>query len=427
MRAARILIALVIVALVAAACAPSPTPEAAEVATSAPEKAEAATPAAEGAAPATSEFQYEDEWGVVVVKKGDPIRIGFSAALSGAGLDVLGIDEQRGAELAVKDKGEILGFGIELVSEDDLCSAEGGVTVANKFVSDPSIVAVVGPMCSHGCIAATDIFEENHYTFVSPSCTAVVLSEMGSDVFNRVCWSDKIQAPFAAKFIREQLGLERIATIHDGSPYGEGLVNAVAEAFEEMGGTVVAQEAVNVGDTDMRPLLERIKGSDPQLIYFGGFPAEGAFLASQRIDVGMEDVVFMGADGIKAKDFIEAAGEAAEGVYASAADFAEAGPGLADFLAEYKSTYGEEPPGPFHAHGYDATMLILNAIEQAGKVDPEGNLHIGRKALSEAVRGTKDYQGISGHISCDENGDCGTGSVAISVVKGGEYQTVWPE
>lgn len=405
MKAVRLVSALVLVALVAAACAASPTP---------------ATRLSE--AP-----KVEDEWGVVTVQKGDPIKIGFAAALSGAGLDILGIDEQRGAELAVADKGTIHGFDIRLVSEDDLCSAEGGTTVANKFVSDPSITAVVGNMCSSGSLAAMDIYAQNHYVMVSPSSTGVVLTTRGNPIFNRVCWNDKIQGPAAAEFLFTELGLQSVATIHDGSPYGEGLVGAMGEAFKALGGTVVANEAVNVGDTDMRPLLERIKASSPQAIYFGGFVAEGAYLASQRADVGMDDVVFMGADGILATDFVKAAGAAGEGVYASAANPEEAGPGFAAFLAAYESKYGEKPPAPFHAQAYDAATVIMNAIEKVAQVDDAGNLLIGRKALADAVRATADHQGLSGVITCDANGDCGTGTVAISQVQSGAYSVVWPE
>jgi branched-chain amino acid transport system substrate-binding protein len=282
-------------------------------------------------------------------------------------------------------------------------------------------------MCSSSSLAAMDIYQENHYTMVSPSSTAIVLSTRGNVAFNRVCWSDKIQGPAAATFVYEQLGLTKIATIHDGSPYGEGLVGAMADAFKVLGGEIVAQEAVNVGDTDMRPLLERIKAAGPQLIYFGGFVAEGAFLAAQRVDVGMNDVVFMGADGIQATDFVTSAGDAAEGVYASAANPAEAGAGLPDFLKAYQDKYGGEPPAPFHAHAYDATMVVMNAIAQVGKTDAQGNLHIGRKALSDAIRGTSDYKGLSGTITCDANGDCGTGGVAVSQVQSGAFAVIWPK
>jgi branched-chain amino acid transport system substrate-binding protein len=278
-------------------------------------------------------------------------------------------------------------------------------------------------MCSSSCIPSSDIYEKAGYTMVSPSCTAVAFGTRGLNAANRVCWSDAIQGPAAADFAYNVLGARKMATIHDGSPYGEGLVNETAAAFEALGGEIVAQDAVSVGDTDMRPVLTKISVTEPDIIYWGGFVAEGAFLASQRADVGMEDVVFMGADGIKAEDFITAAGDAAEGVYASAADLATAGPGLATFIEDYTVEYGEEPPAPFHAHAYDAVNVILDAIVRSGVEGPDGTLWIGRQALNDAVRATTGYQGLSGIISCDENGNCGTGTVAISKVENGEFVT----
>lgn len=371
----------------------------------------------------------EDEWGVVTIASGSSIKIGFSAALSGAGVDVLGIDEQQGVELALEDKPEILGFSVELDVQDDLCSSEGGQTVASKFVADPQIVAVVGHMCSSSCTAAVGIYEPAGYTMVSPSCTAVALTlgENASPSFNRVAWNDKIQAPVDAQFAYETLGARTAATIHDGSPYGEGLAVAFAEAFTALGGEVVAQNAVNVGDTDMKSVLLDIKTSGtPDLIFFGGFVAEGALLSRARFDpqVGMEDVLFMGADGINTTNYIEDAGDASEGDYSSAARPGETSPGYAEFVARYTEASGEAPTAPFHAHAYDAYMVIANAIETVAKTDADGNLLIGRKALSDAIRATTDYPGLTGNITCDEFGDCGTGEVTVYVVQDGQWVAV---
>ena len=371
--------------------------------------------------PAKGDAAPADDWGVVAVAPGSTLRIGFAAALSGAGVDVLGIDEQRGAELAVGDRPEVAGHKVELVVEDDLCSGEGGTAVANKFVADPTIVAVVGDMCSSSSIPASDIYEAAHYTMVSPSSTAVAFTARGLAAATRVCWNDAIQGPAAASFAYNKLGARKMATIHDGSPYGEGLVNETAKAFKALGGEVVAQEAVAVGDTDMRPVLTKIGATSPDIIYFGGFVAEGAFLASQRADVGMQNVTFMGADGIKADDYIKAAGAAAEGTYASAADLGSAGPGLSAFFAKYEAKYGEKPPAPFHAHAYDAVNVIMDAIYASAVQGPDGTLWIGRKALNEAIHATTGYQGLSGVISCDAKGDCGRGTVAISEVKDGQF------
>jgi branched-chain amino acid transport system substrate-binding protein len=409
-----VLAVMIILSLGLAACGPTPT-EAPPPTPVPAEETPTAPPPAVG---------VEDEWGVVTVAKGDPIKIGFAAGLSGAGIDVLGLDEQRGAELAVKDKPEVLGFPVELQVEDDMCNAEGGQTVATKFVADPQIVALVGHMCSSSCTPASKVYEQNYYTMVSPSCTAPSLTNPdldGTTAFFRTCWNDKIQGPAAAKFVYETLGVMKVATIHDGSPYAEQLGQEFSKGFEALGGEVVAAEAVNVGDTDMRPVLTRIKASEPELIYFSAFVAEGGFLRSQMADVGMEDVLFMGADGIKADEFIKAAGDASEGVYASAGNPAEAGPDLPKFLEAYEAEYGEAPIAPFHAQAYDAYMVIANAIEQVGVVDADGNLMIGRKALNEAIRGTTGYQGLSGTITCDESGDCGAGSVAVSMAQGGAW------
>lgn len=380
--------------------------------------------AGERIGPAAGDAAPDDEWGVVEIAPGEPIRLGFAAGLSGAGIDVLGIDEQRGAELAVADRPSIAGHPVELVVEDALCSGEGGTAVANKFVADPTIVAVVGHMCSSSCIPASDIYEGANYTMLSPSCTAVAFTARGLAASNRVCWSDAIQGPAAAGFAYNTLGVRKMATIHDGSPYGEGLVNETAAAFKTLGGEVVAQEAVAVGDTDMRPVLTKIGAENPDIIYFGGFVAEGAFLASQRVDVGLQDVIFMGADGIKADDYITAAGDAAEGTYASAADLGAAGPGLTAFFTKYEATYGESPPAPFHAHTYDAVNVYMDAIYAAAVQGSDGTLWIGRKALNDAVRATSGLQGLSGVLTCDAKGDCGTGTVAVSKVENGEFVAV---
>jgi branched-chain amino acid transport system substrate-binding protein len=278
-------------------------------------------------------------------------------------------------------------------------------------------------MCSGSSIPASDIYEGANYTMISGSSTAIPFTGRGLFAANRVVPNDNIQGPAAGSFAYNGLGARRMATIHDGSPYGEGLVDETAKTFAALGGEVVAQEAIAVGDSDMRPVLTKIGAENPDIIYFGGFVAEGAFLALQRYDVGLENVIFMGADGIKANDYIEAAGDAAEGTYASVAN-QKTGPALSAFLANYEATYGEAPNAPYHAHAYDATMVFIEAIYESAVEGPDGTLWIGRKALNDAVRATTGYQGLSGIISCDDTGDCGSGDIVISKVENGEFVTI---
>ncbi|MCL4250283.1 MAG: branched-chain amino acid ABC transporter substrate-binding protein [Anaerolineae bacterium] len=372
-----------------------------------------------------AEFSSPDGGRVIAANE---IVIGLSAALTGGGIGPLGVDILRGAELAVTDRASLqVGertFTVRLEVQDDLCSPEGGQAAANRFVADPQIVAVVGPMCSSGCRAAAPIFDAAGYTTVSPSCTNSDLTSGTFQSFNRLVVSDGVQGVVAAEYIYRELGITRIATLHDGSPYGEDLVRVVAARFEQLGGVVVAQNAINVGDDDFRALLEDIGHNTPELIYFAGFALEAARLSEQRADARLDRVVFMGADGINTQDFIYFAGPAADGVYASAS-IPVRDQSLDRFLAGYVEAYGENPPGPYHANAYDATQLILDAVESTATLSTDGSLLVDRAALAAYIRGVRNRQGLSGAINAAGNGELlGAADVAIVRVIDGEYRQV---
>jgi branched-chain amino acid transport system substrate-binding protein len=360
------------------------------------------------------------------------VIIGLAAALSGEGLAPLGIDIQRGAELALAARPTItigdVTFSVALDAQDDQCSADGGQAVANRFAADEQVVGVVGPMCSSACRAAAPIFDAATYTTISPSCTAADLSTSDFTSFNRAVVSDAFQGVIAAEFIFRSadeggLGVTRVATIHDGSPYGEGLVRVMSARFVELGGEIVASDAITVGDTDFRGMLEDIAQEEPELIYFAGFPAEAARIADQRADVGLEDAIFMGADGIRTHEFIELAGEAGSDAYASTSIAAD-GEALNAFLSLYTETYGEEPPAPFHANAFDATNILLDAIEATASLDADGNLVIDRAAIREYVRSVTDFQGLTGVLNADGSGEMSVADIGISQVQGGTFVEV---
>ena len=352
--------------------------------------------------------------GAIVVGADDPIVLGSASGLSGDGIAPLGEDIRRGIELALAARPTVTVDGQEftviLDAQDDLCSAEGGQAVANRFAADGSIVAVVGPMCSSACLSAAPIFDAAGYTTISPSCTNPRLTTSGFSSFNRAVASDAAQGVVAANFLYNDLGVRKIATIHDGSAYGEGLVAVVTSTFEALGGEVVASDAISVGDTDFRGLLEDIAQEDPELIYFGGFPAEAARIAVQRADAGLDEVPLFGGDGILGTEFVELAATAAQGVYATSSVPNES-EALAAFLATYVETYGEEPPAPYHANAFDGANIILDAIEAVGSVDADGNLVVDRAALSEYVRSLADFDGLVGLLANDGTGELVTSGV----------------
>ncbi len=366
--------------------------------------------------------------GTVTIAPDGSVVVALAAGLSGEGIAPLGIDIQRGAELALADRPAVtvdgVDFAVALDAQDDQCSADGGQAVANRFASASGVIGLVGPMCSSACRAAAPILDAAGYTSVSPSCTAPDLTTSGYASFNRSVVSDAFQGAIAADYIYNVLGITSIATIHDGSPYGEGLVTVVAQTFEALGGTVVSADAVATGDTDFRGLLDDIAQNEPGLIYFGGFPAEAARLIQQRADAGLEDVPFMGADGINGVEVISLAGESAEGVYATKAIPASSQT-LTDFLAHYMEVYGEEPPAPYHATAYDAVNILLDAVEAVGEVDADGNLVVAREDISNYVRSFEDFQGLTGVLNADGSGETSVSDIGIDQVQGGEFARLY--
>jgi branched-chain amino acid transport system substrate-binding protein len=363
-----------------------------------------------------AKYECEDEFGCVEVAKGEPIRIAYSFVLSGAD-ESLGTDTKRGAEMAVEEKGEIKGHAIELTGEDSLCSAEGGQTAATKLAADTKLAAVIGTNCSSAARAAIPIICAAHIPMVSPSNTAIdlTLPDRPADYncYLRTAHSDSVQGAAAARFATEFLKVTKAATVHDGSLYAEQLQKQFAETFVELGGEIVAQEAIQPTDTEMGSMLTRIAATGAEMIYYPIFIAAGGHITSQaRQTPGLENTYLMGADGMFSPDFLEAAGDAAVGMYWSSPDFAAFGAGYGDFLTRHEAKYGEKPLAPFHAHAYDAASIIFAAIEKVAVEDGD-SLYIPRKALADAMFATKDLVGLTGNLTCSQYGDCADPKIAV--------------
>ncbi len=162
-----------------------------------------------------------DPFGVAKIPAGQTVKIGMGAPMTGDNAQ-FGVDISQGAKIAVADAGDVQGFKFELVAEDDGGTPEGGAAVANKFVADPTIVAVAGHIFSGATAAAMPIYEKAGIPMMSPSATNPPLTQSGSKVFNRVAFTDAAQGKFAADYIFNVLGKKNIAVMHDGQAYGKG-------------------------------------------------------------------------------------------------------------------------------------------------------------------------------------------------------------
>lgn len=400
--------------------------------------------AACGGTAAAPEACESDPFGCVVVADGEPISIGSLLVITGPNSS-LGLDSQYGVELALDYYGDqafdgvntvIAGHTVELSPEDDGCSAEGGTAGANRLAADAQIVAVVGTSCSSAALDVADqIFSDKGISIVSPSNTGPALTDPAKHkpFYLRTAHNDSIQGAAVANFAYNELGVKTAATIHDGSPYAEGLQAVFAEVFTSLGGTITTQEAVQVGQTDFNPVLTAIAAGEPEFLYYPIFVAEGGLITQQaRQTPGLEATLFAGSDGMFTPDWIEAAGaDNAEGVYISGPDLSALSGDMAfytgTFLPAYTEKYGA-PQSVFHAHAWDATNMILAAIEEVA-IDQDGTLYIPRTALKDALFATSGMVGITGTLDCNENGDCQpSATIAVVTVEDGAFtDTVYSE
>lgn len=360
------------------------------------------------------------ELGCAKIAKGQTVKIGYAGPMTGD-YSQFGIDMSNAMKLAVADMGDVQGWKVELAVEDDGGGAEGGAAVSNKLVADTTFVAMAGHAFSGATAAAMPIYEKAGVPMMSPSATNPDLTSKGSKVFNRSAFTDTVQGQGAAKYLYEKLGVRKLALMHDGSDYGQGLANVVKETFISLGGEAVAFEAVTPGESDYSAPLAAVASTNPDALYFGGYNAEAAVLVNQMAQAGLQGKVFFGGDGIYGKDFLGKVGANGEGVY-SATLIPPGTEAIKKFNEAYKTAYGTEA-GVLSAYtwnSYDAIGALISAIKSVAIVQGD-TLYIPRGALVAAVRGLKDYQGISGVITCQENGECNASGPVFYIVKNGEW------
>jgi branched-chain amino acid transport system substrate-binding protein len=359
-----------------------------------------------------------DALGLVTIPPGEPVHIAYWGVLSGADA-TLGEDSKRGVEIAIDDRGgQILGRSIRLTTEDGQCTPEGGATAAQKLAADTTLVGLIGSSCSDETVGGIKTITDAGLTTISPSNTRPLLSDPGRGPeyagYLRTAHSDAFQGKAVAEFVYNHLGLRRAATIHDGSAYAEALQQVFADEFTALGGTITIQEAVSKGQTDMGPVLTRVAATNPEVLYYPIFVAEGGFITAQASQTsGLENVVRIASDGVFSPDFLTASGPAVVGVYLSSPDFTAFQAGYQDFLAKHAAKFGGSTLSVFHAHAYDATNILLNALEKVAVTAPDGTIYVPKGALRAAIFATTNHQGLTGTLSCSPSGDCGAPIIAV--------------
>ena len=362
--------------------------------------------------------------GAVAVSEDEAVQI---RSLLAHTISSLGTASRYGVELAVQDFGMIHDRAVELGERvDGMCGPEGGRAGADQIVADPQVVGVIGTNCSGAAVTASPVISEAGLVMVSPSNTSPFLtSDLAGNAnpnyhpgYFRVDVNDLYKGRAVADFAYDELNLRRTAVIDDGDPYTTALVSAFADAFRALGGEIVATARIQKGRTDMTSVLTQFAAAGPDGIFFPLFEVEGIPFAQQaQAFDGLEGVTLISGAALFISQFLGM--PQSQGLYFVSPE-TELGSNVNEATGKnadavrtaYEAMYDGSPGSPYWAQSYDATTLLLSAIESVA-VKEGRMLYIDRAALREELGMTSDFQALIGVLSCDEFGDCGTGHINI--------------
>ncbi|MCU0512944.1 MAG: branched-chain amino acid ABC transporter substrate-binding protein [Anaerolineae bacterium] len=330
------------------------------------------------------------------------IKIASQSPLSGP-QSVLGTAIRNAAELAIEQMSGPLtemGFTVEFVPFDDQATPDVGVANAQNMVNDPAILAVIGHLNSGVAIPSSEVYDANNLVMVSPANTNVNITDRFLPTVNRICGRDDAQGSAGAAFAASQ-GVTSVYVLHDNTAYGQGVAEFFQAEAERLGLTVLGFEGTSE-TANFDGIIQPILALSPEMIYFGGIYSQTAIFIQQARAAGYAGG-FLGPDGFDSSEFAAIAGDAGVGTfYTTVAAPVTYFPDAAQFAADYEAKFGEAPQ-PFAAQSYDATGLVIKAIEIAAA--RSGGEVPSRALVASLVRATRDYQGITGTYSFDAVGD----------------------
>ena len=313
--------------------------------------------------------------------------------------------------------GGILGRQVQLLIEDDAGDPTQSALVAQRLV-DGGAIAVIGAYNSTATEPASEIYNEAGILHITPSSTAVRLTQKGFAHFFRVCFVDDRQGQFAARFMAEVLGAKRIGILHDNSTYAQGLGEEARRSAVQLGLDIAFYDAINPADKDFAPVLTRIGAQKLDAVFFTGYHSQCGLLLKQSRALDLP-VTWVAGDACNNPVMIEIAGAAnAQGNYVVTEplpkdlDYPEA----REFISAYATRYGEPPASTWTIMAAEAFHVIRYAIEQTRSVDPG--------VLAQYLHASlKNLNGLTGPIlGFDEKGDrLGTIHLAYRIDERGQF------
>jgi len=339
------------------------------------------------------------------------IKIGSVLELTG-GTATFGQSALKGVKLALEEinaQGGVLDKKLALISEDNKSEPAESANAVKKLIEQDQVTALIGFTASSNGLAGAPIAQASQVPLVSPATTNPKVTEVGDYIF-RVCFIDPFQGTVAAKFSVDTLKAKKAAIFTDiTSDYSKGLAQFFQESSTKMGGQIVSEESYAQKDTDFNAQLTKIKASNPDIIYVPGYYTEVGMIAKQAKQLGMKEPL-LGGDGWDSPKLAEIAGDAINGSYlTNHYSFEDKDAKIQSFVKKFQEKYNETPDA-MAVLGYDAAIVLADAIKRAGSTD--------KKAIRDALAATKDFPAVTASITINEQRNATKAAVILEMKDG---------
>lgn len=332
--------------------------------------------------------------------------------------------ELEGVQMAHKEAPEVLGKKVELSVVDNKSDKVESANAVKRLIDKEKAQVIIGTYGSSLAMAGGEVAEKDHVPMVGTSCTNPLVT-MGKQYIFRVCFIDPYQGAGAATYAFKNLGLKTAAMLVDvANDYSVGLANYFSKSFEKLGGKVVANLNYQSGDQDFTAQLTDIISKKPDVLFIPSYFAEGAIIMKQAKELGATFKI-MGGDAMDNPEITKIGGSAVEGFFHTTFPY---DPSMKDmnkvakeFTENWKKIHPDKDPNVNAALGYDAYMLIMDAIKRANSVDPN--------AITKALAETKGFEGVTGVTTINATHDAEK-PVGLVMIKNGKKTfvgTIKPE
>lgn len=340
---------------------------------------------------------------------GEKIQIAVCGPMTGDNSEY-GIGFYNAAVLKAKewnDNGGVLGQQIEIVQYDDKNTAEEATTIAQKIISDKKVVGVIGHFSSGVCMTAAPIYQENKIIEISPSASHPDYSGIGDYIFRNNTVISK-EAAASIDIAVNDLGKKKVGIISIMTDWGTNTSSIIKELIAKTDAEVVAHEEVMEGSDDYTPAITKLNEAGADVVICCGMYNLVAPVAKQYKQIN-PDIKVVGFSNAYSQQLIELGGSAVEGVCFPVIFFSESDdPTIKSYVESYKAAYGNAPSA-LTSQAYDSVGILLTAIKDANTTDSE-------KVKDQIYKTT--YQGVTGEIKFDENGDVDKQFVKVTIKDG---------